>query len=164
MDVTTGKAETAPMTTRPIDAEVTRVQRVVVARFGGEIGVEVAADVAEWAWAHRDQVTEAANPGGLLYRVAQSRARTHIRWVNRRASVELLPEHVVGETDDELLDLFRCLSLLNDNQRVAVVLVHAHGERYDDVAAVLGISTAAVTNHVHRGLKRLRKMMEDTDE
>jgi DNA-directed RNA polymerase specialized sigma24 family protein len=143
------------------DAVLVRVERALIARFGAEIGAEVAADTREWAWANRDVLTDAANPGGWLFRVGQSRARVHTRWFGQRAPIELLPEGVIGEPNADLIDLFRCLGKLNDAQRVAVVLVHAHGERYDDVAHVLGVSTAAVTNHVHRGLKRLRELMEN---
>jgi DNA-directed RNA polymerase specialized sigma24 family protein len=42
---------------------------------------------------------------------------------------------------------------------VAVVLVHCFGYRYREVAELLGVSEAAVTNHVHRGLARLRSML-----
>lgn len=137
-----------------------RVEHALIARFGGEIGIEVAAEVRAWAWHNLDQVAGAENPAGLLYRVGQSRARGHLRWAQRRAPVELLPEGVVRDRNAELVDLFRFLGDLSEPQRVAVVLVHAHGETYDDVAAVLGVSTAAVTNHVHRGLKKLRRLME----
>lgn len=142
---------------------IERLRRVLVAQYGGEIGVEVAADAQAWAWANQAQLLEAVNPGGLLYRVAQSRARVHHRWVDRRAPVEMVPEVVVAETRPELLDLYRYLGQLNEKQRVAVVMVHAHGETYEAVAGVLGVSTAAVTNHVHRGLKKLRSMMEDDE-
>lgn len=142
-------------------AALDRLRRVLIAQYGGEIGVEVFADVQVRAWANQDQVTEATNPGGLLYRVAQSQARTHHRWVDRRAPVEMVPEAVVADTHPELIDLYRYLGRLNEKQRVAVVMAHAHGETYQAVAEVLGVSTAAVTNHVHRGLKKLRLMMED---
>jgi RNA polymerase sigma factor (sigma-70 family) len=142
---------------------MTRLRRVLVAQYGGEVGVEVAADAQAWAWAHQDRVDEATNPGGLLYRVAQSRTRSHHRWRDRRAPIEMVPDHTVAETRPELVDLYRCLGRLNEKQRLAVVMVHAHGEPYDAVADLLGVSTAAVTNHVHRGLKKLRSMMEDDD-
>ena len=147
----------------PHRAALERVEQALIARFGGEIGIEVAAEVQAWAWHHLDQVEEADNPAGLLYRVGQSQARGHLRWMRRRAPVELLPEEVVRDRNAELVDLFRCLGELSEAQRVAVVLVHAHGERYDDVAEVLGVSPAAVTNHVHRGLKKLRRLMEVDD-
>lgn len=140
-----------------------RLRRVLVAQYGGEIGIEVAADAQAWAWANPDRVMGADNPGGLLYRVAQSRARAHHRWIDRRAPIEMVPEAAVAEARPELVDLYRSLGGLNEKQRVAVVMVHAHGETYDAVADVLGVSTAAVTNHVHRGLKKLRSMMEDDE-
>ncbi|MGY6502437.1 MAG: RNA polymerase sigma factor [Acidimicrobiales bacterium] len=137
-----------------------RVEHAAIARYGAEIGAEVISEVRAWAWDHVDEVVAADNPAGLLYRVAQSNARRHLRWAKRRAPVELLPEQVVRDRNAELVDLFRSLGALSEAQRVAVVLVHAHGERYDDVARLLGVSTAAVTNHVHRGLKKLRHLME----
>lgn len=128
-----------------------------MARYGGEAGAEAAADVAEWAVAHAEELDAAANPAGLLYRVGQSKVRRYQRW--RRPPDPLVAHPHVADRDPALLDLFDALRRLPEPQRVAVVLVHAHGERYDDVAAVLGISSAAVTNHVHRGLRRLRTLL-----
>jgi DNA-directed RNA polymerase specialized sigma24 family protein len=144
-----------------IDGHLTRVRRALVARYGTDVGNDVAADVTSWAWEHLDEVVAAANPAGLLFRVGQSKARPYHRWLRRRSRLELLPEGRVAEHDPALVDLFRALGQLTEPQRIAVVLVHAHGERYDDVARLLGVSTAAVTNHVHRGLHRLRSLLED---
>jgi len=149
---------------RLVADDLRRVRRAAVARYGFEVGTEAAADAQEWAWTHRDKVFVAHNRGGLLYRVMQSKARRHRRWSSRRAPVELLPEAVVDDWKPELVDLFHSLGRLSDEQRIAVVMVHAHGERYADVAGLLGVTEAAVTNHVHRGLVRLRKMLEANDE
>ena len=138
-----------------------RVRRAAIARFGFEIGVEAAAETQVWAWANRAQLLEADNPAGLLFRVAQTRAEPHHRWSSRRAPAELVPESTMAAVRPELVDLLRALPRLREPERVAVVLVHAHGERYDDVAELLGVTTAAVTNHVHRGLKKLRTLMEE---
>lgn len=140
-----------------------RLQRVLMARYGGEVGIEVAADARAWACAHPERLLAASNPAGLLYRVAQSHARPHHRWLARRAPIEIVPEAVVARERPDLVDLYRSLGRLSDRQRIAVVLVHAHGESYRTAAELLGVSTAAVTNHVHRGLTRLRKMMEERD-
>lgn len=161
MDTTTGEAMAASSFEELLADHLVRVRRATVARYGLDIGTEVAADARAWAWAHQDKVLAADNPAGLLFRVAQSQARAHHRWASRRAPVELLPDQDLEAADPAMVDLFQALSRLSDPQRIAVVLVHAHGERYDDVAALLGVSTAAVTNHVHRGLKKLRSMLED---
>jgi DNA-directed RNA polymerase specialized sigma24 family protein len=42
-----------------------------------------------------------------------------------------------------------------------VLLVKSYGFSYREAADVLGLSEAAITNHVHRGLERLRTMMGD---
>lgn len=151
-------------TTRPmvLDETLARIRRALVARYGTETGIEAAADVAEWALANADQLAGAVNPGGLLYRVGQSKARRYRRWSSRPGP--LVPAGDIVDRDPALLDLFEALRRLPEQQRIAVVLVHAHGERYDEVAAVLGISTSAVTNHVHRGLRRLRQLLETHDE
>ncbi|MFT3852441.1 MAG: sigma factor-like helix-turn-helix DNA-binding protein [Ilumatobacteraceae bacterium] len=47
-------------------------------------------------------------------------------------------------------------------QRSAVLLIKAHGCSYAETAELRGISEAAVTNHLHRGLKRLRASLEAT--
>ncbi|MCU1487481.1 MAG: hypothetical protein JWN67_4227 [Actinomycetia bacterium] len=71
--------------------ELTRVRRALTARFGTEVGQEAAADVAAWAWQHLDEVVAARNPGGLLYRVGQSKARAHRRWASRRSRFDGTP-------------------------------------------------------------------------
>ena len=43
---------------------------------------------------------------------------------------------------------------------MAVLLVHGYGFSYREVAEVLDVSEAAVTNHVHRGLRKLRSRLE----
>jgi transposase len=56
---------------------------------------------------------------------------------------------VLDRYDDGLLD---ALGRLKHEQRVAVLLVHGHGYRYDEVAEVLGVSTAVVrAARSHRG-------------
>jgi DNA-directed RNA polymerase specialized sigma24 family protein len=60
------------------------------------------------------------------------------------------------------LDLVAALGALRSDQRIAVTLVHAYGWSYAEVADLLRISVAATTNHVHRGLRKLRKVLEDS--
>src|SRR4051794_6548884 len=57
-----------------------RLRRVTCARFGLEVGGEAAADALAWAWEHWDEVQVMDNPGGYLYRVAQSKVRRYHRW------------------------------------------------------------------------------------
>jgi RNA polymerase sigma factor (sigma-70 family) len=130
----------------------------LVARFGVETGSEAFADAMAYAWEHRNRLSEMKNPLGYLYKVGLSRARPHLRWRQRTVLLENDRSQDVREHDIDLIDAFARLSA---PQRVAVVMVHGYGATYAEVAEVLGVSVAAVTNHVHRGLRRLRGFLED---
>lgn len=136
-----------------------RVRRALVASYGVEIGTEAAADAMTTAWERWAEVETMANPAGFLFRVGQSRARPHVRWARRGHS---FPAGDRGQIDGGagLVDLFDSLSKLRPEQRTAVLMVKSYGFSYREVAEVLGITEASVTNHVHRGLALLRSMLE----
>jgi RNA polymerase sigma-70 factor (ECF subfamily) len=135
-----------------------RLRRALVARYGLDIGREVAADAVAWAWEHPDRMAGIANPAGYLYRVAQSSARARRRRDQRQVVFPVEPAWEGGQ--DLPGDVFEELARLKPEQRVAVVLVHGYGFSYREVADVLDVSEAAVTNHIHRGLRKLRSRLE----
>jgi RNA polymerase sigma-70 factor (ECF subfamily) len=134
------------------------LQRAFVARFGVEVGNDVAAEALGVAWERWDEVAEMANPLGFLYRVGQSRSRRFLRW-GREPSVFPGPPLTVEAPTDHL-DLLAALGRLREPERVAVLLVHAYGWSYADVASLLDVPVTAVNNHIHRGMARLRSIME----
>jgi RNA polymerase sigma-70 factor (ECF subfamily) len=69
-----------------------------------------------------------------------------------------------AERHERALLLARALSELPENQREAVVLRHFHGHSLAEIAAELRITTGAVTGLLHRGLKSLRKALNELDE
>ena len=152
---------------RTTDAELLEIERAVrralVARNGVDLGCEAAAEAMAWAVEHRDRLDLIDQPIGYLYRVGQSSLRRQRRWA-RPAPVRFeAADDGLSPFDREPFDreLFDALGRLSHDQRVAVVMVHCYGYRYRDVADVLGVSDAAVTNHVHRGLARLRILLGD---
>jgi DNA-directed RNA polymerase specialized sigma24 family protein len=140
----------------PDDACLAVLRHAFLARYGPDVGAEVHAEVVAWAWEHRERVQTAANPGGLLYRVGQSMSRRHRRWSRDRAWVTVEGAAEMSEFAGYAADLAAALGTLRHEERVAVILVHGFGYPYAEVARSLGVSTAAVTNHVHRGLQKLR--------
>ena len=76
--------------------------------------------------------------------------------------IEVLVDDPVSVDTAVDLDLQRALMRLKPDQRVAVVLVHAHGHSYADAASLMDIPVTTVTNHVTRGLARLRQFLEDS--
>lgn len=142
-----------------VDASAVTLRRALVARNGVEDGCEAAAEALAWAWEHRDELEEMTNPLGYLFRVGQSSLRRERRHRRRRSEFDVEP-HVEDRTRFDA-DLFAGLARLTPDQRTAVVMVHMYGFSYRDVASLLDVSDAAVTNHVHRGLARLRRILEE---
>jgi DNA-directed RNA polymerase specialized sigma24 family protein len=139
-------------------AESQSLRQALVARFGLDVGVEAHAEAVAWAWEHQDRLEGVTNRVGYLYRVAQSHARPHLRWRRRMVLVEPADAAVHPDLDVDLLD---ALADLRHAQRIAVVLVHCHGWSYAEVAVLLQVEVTAVTNHVHRGLTKLRASLGD---
>ncbi|CAN5849817.1 MAG: RNA polymerase sigma factor [Ilumatobacteraceae bacterium] len=132
------------------------LERAFVARFGLELGREAAADAVAYSVEHWPRLSSMENPVGYLYRVGQTAARRHHRW-RRTASIVAEP----ATTDDVVdMDLQRALMRLRFEQRVAVLLIHGFGHSYREVAELLEVPTTTVTNHVNRGLARLRTILE----
>ena len=141
------------------DVDIDDLRRALVAYYGTEVGTEAWAEAMVVAWERRHELSEMANPLGFLFRVGQSKARPHVRWASRRSA---FPTHdsTHHSFDESLGDLFDVLATLRPLQRAAVLMVTAYGFSYRHTADVLGVSEAAVTNHVHRGLAALRRSLE----
>lgn len=148
---------------RLLAAAERRLRRALVARYGVELGNEATADAIAYAWEHRQQLATMGNPVGYLFRVGQTAVRRQLR---QRRVVDLPDEAVldeVGHIERSARSLPEALALLTPDQRVAVVLVHAHGTSYADAAAVMDIPVTTLRNHVHRGMRRLRQHLEAHD-
>lgn len=103
----------------------------------------------ELAYRRWDEVSALENPAGYLYRVARNAARS------RRKRLPTVP---MSETERYGFEpaLPQALQRLSEQQRQAVLLVHASGCTLAEAAAVLGISVSTLRNHLDRGLARLR--------
>lgn len=114
-------------------------------------------------------------------RDAMRQARRQKRDVSRERSLEAALEQSSARLGDclaaaqsspsrqavrseELLRLSDALLALPDAQREAVTLHHLQGWKLGEVAARLGRSDAAVAGLLHRGLRRLRELMNTVDE
>lgn len=138
-----------------IDEIRSRLLPALVAKWGIEIGSDVCSEVEEYACVNQDRVLRMENPIGHLYRVAQSKSRRYTRWLRRSTFPSRFPD--LARHDPSLHDLLQHLAGLKDDQRVSVLLVHAFGWTYAEVAELLGVTRSAVNHHVHRGLAQLRQ-------
>lgn len=133
------------------------LRRALIARYGGEIGREAAAEALAYGWEHWSKVRAMDNPLGYLYRVGQSSSRR--LWPHRSVflptSEMTLPWVEPG--------LPRALDSLSARQRQVVVLVYGFEYTHQEVSDLLGIARSSVQNHVERGLSKLRSRFEVTD-
>ena len=133
------------------------MRRVLVARFGVDVGSDLTADALAYAWEHWGRVRGLSNPIGFLFRVAESASRRHARWRRPDPFPPERPLESLGFADEGLHVALTNLSL---DQRTCVVLVHVFGWSYGDVAEVLDVTVASVRNHLHRGMNNLRAALE----
>jgi RNA polymerase sigma-70 factor (ECF subfamily) len=133
-----------------------RLRSALVARYGVEVGVEAWADALAYAWEHWSRVGNMTNPAGYLFRVAQTSARRQHRW--RRGEM-FPPEQATAEIDVDPA-LHQALALLDDRQRVAVVMAHVYGWSYGEIAELMDVTVGTVRNLLHRGLTKLRRLLE----
>ena len=142
--------------TRFVEATSPRLTQALVARFGGDVGREMAAEALAYGWEHWDRVGKMANPAGYLYRVGCNRGR-------RLRRPLLLPDPPPARSEPLVEPgLPAALASLTDRQRVSVMLVHGAGWTLTETAVFLGVSPGAVYRHVERGLRRLRRSLEVT--
>jgi len=125
----------------------TRLQTVLIARYGPDLGQESAAEALAYAWEHWDRVSEMENPVGYLYRVASSR----VRRLRRRPS--RLPEVEQQHWPWVEPGLPAALRELTNRQRTVVLMVHSFGYTHAETADVLG-----------RGMAKLRFALEVADD
>lgn len=69
-----------------------------------------------------------------------------------------------AERHERAVRVAQALAALPETQREAVVLRHWHGLSLVEIGERLSCTTAAVTGLLHRGLKNLRKQLEDLGE
>jgi DNA-directed RNA polymerase specialized sigma24 family protein len=133
-----------------------RLRTALVARYGVEVGVEACADALAYAWEHWPRVGVMQNPAGYLYRVAQTSVRRQHLW--RRG--EMFPREAPTAEADVDPALHQALALLDERQRVAVVMAHVYGWSYAEIADLMDVPVGTVRNLIHRGLAKLRRLLE----
>lgn len=77
------------------------------------------------------------------------------------AAVHSTPSQHVAR-DEELVRMAETLTQLPDAQREAIVLHHLQGATLAETAAQLQRTEAAVAGLLHRGLKQLRQMLDES--
>ena len=133
-----------------------RLLHALVAQYGPVDGREATVDALSWAWENWTRLADVDNKLGYLFRVGQSATR---RFASRPVPSVL---HVPVQQQPPEIDprLLPALAQLSEQQRTAVVLVHAFGWTQTEVAQLLDVTVSTVREHITRGLTRLRTLLE----
>lgn len=115
---------------------------------------------------YKPQRIEELNLAPWLWTIAMNLGRNHLRDRSRRPTyVEMSVD--TGSNDPEPVDgaaWDRRLANLNSHQRTAVVLRHVVGLGTGEIAQVTGRPEGTVKADVHRGLAKLKSVMEAENE
>lgn len=123
---------------------------------------EVASDAVAEAFAQALGRGEAlADPRAWIWRVAFRVAAGELK--RRRETDHRLPD-VANPSEQRASELVSLLRQLPDNQRAAIVLHYYADRSVRDVAAALRVAPATARVHLHRGRRRLMKLLQDQDE
>ncbi len=100
---------------------------------------------------------------GWIWTIALNLGRNHLRAKSRRPQLVGKEIEIVSD-DPEFVDLdawHRRFKDLPPRTRRAVVLRHVVGLGYEEIAIATGQAVGSVKSDVHRGLGRLRQILED---
>jgi len=160
MDRTPRTASRSDELGRLYQDEGSRLWRAVFA-YGGD--AEIANDAVAEAFAQCIRRGDAVrDPRAWVWRSAFRIAAGELK--ERRRDQTLGTEDRPGEIPDAVGDLMNLIAGLPRQQRAALVLRHYAGYDTREVARIIGTSQATVRVHLSRGRRRLRELMEDTDD
>ena len=140
-----------------LDTHGRDVHRLLVAT----VGREQADDCYQETWLSAlrayPRLRDSANLRGWVLTIAHRKALDHLRSTTRGAiPVAELPELVAPVPPELDGELWQRVGELPDKQRLALALRYLVDSAYEEIGAVMGISTEAARRNVHEGIKRLR--------
>jgi RNA polymerase sigma-70 factor (ECF subfamily) len=114
-----------------------------------------------------------------LLRIARNAALDHFRKTKRRDESSLDADIVkfsdtlgssnpgpeaIAENSELAQALAGCLGCLNDDQRLAIVMIDIEGYQYEDAAQSMGVSIGTVKSRLNRARARMRDCLQTHPE
>jgi len=139
------------------------LRAVVYALDDKDLAVECVDEALTRAYERWDSVSRMDNPTGWVFRVAVNfghnrRRRGRLESVNAPPAPPTVPD-IEGVSDPALA---RALARLSVEHRTVVVLRFHLDWSIEQVAGALGISHGTVKSRLHRGLRRLESLLEES--
>ena len=127
--------------------------------FSGDLDVAREAVAEAFAQALR-RGSALRDPLAWTWRVAFKIARRELKARRPVGPPVFQPPYEIPEP---AVDLVAALRAVSPSQRAVIVLHHVADRPIREVAAILGMSQAAVRVHLSRGRRRLRELLEASD-
>ena len=167
-------ANEPPVETEKFLAEVSRTVRAVLSRRFPALSWNEREDIEQEVtlklWKIRTSGKKIDNPGSYLWKVVYTTALDLLDGKGREIPLDETcgPDHELkveggGSQADRRIDFERRLEALAPNRRIVIKLGLA-GLELEEIAAHLGWSAARVRHLHYRGLKDLKKMIEEEGE
>ncbi|MBB5283801.1 RNA polymerase sigma-70 factor (ECF subfamily) [Rhabdobacter roseus] len=119
---------------------------------------EILQEVFLKIWEHRDRIDPDRPFGAYLYRIAENRVYDYFRKIAREKRMadhflsNSVPFHTDPESDlqyrDSIQHLERAIQQLPPVRQKVYLLCKMEGKSYEEIAALLGISTATINDHI----------------
>jgi len=136
-----------------------RLWRALLAFTGdGEVASDAVAEAFAQALGRGEGIR---SPLHWVWRAAFLIARGELRTRRRRPALEPERSYLLPQPDPEVV---QALARLPKGQRAAVVLHHVADYPVAEVARILGSTAPAVRMQLTRGRRRLRQLLEGSDE
>jgi RNA polymerase sigma-70 factor (ECF subfamily) len=138
-----------------------RLWKALLAYSGdAEVASDALAEALTQALAHDHDIRD---PTPWVWTVAFRVAAGELK--DRRRKAPLADQRELSyEMSEPLPQLLRALAKISPNQRMAVVM-HDYADRpTDEIARALGVTRPTVHVHLSQGRKRLRALLEATDD
>jgi len=127
-----------------------------------DLAVECTDEAMARAYERWDQLVGGPNPTGWVFRVAVNLGRNRFR--RRKVERARAEPAMVDLPDVEVADpaLHRALAALPEDQRAVVVLRYHLDWSTEQMADALGVAVGTVKSRLHRGLRRLETILEES--
>ncbi|MDP9343737.1 MAG: RNA polymerase sigma factor [Actinomycetota bacterium] len=123
---------------------------------------EIASDAVAEAFAQALRAAEGIRePANWVWRVAFRVAAAELKGRGRRSDVPIEGSY---EMDHRARELLASLARLSPRQRSAIALHYYGGYTAREIGSMTGSAAATVAVHLHRGRKRLREILEESDD
>lgn len=143
------------------DRHYDAVCRALSLAFGDD---ELAADCTQEAMlkamVRYDEVATMGNPSGWLFRVGLNVGRSRFRKL-RREVLGVFRDRGMQPPESSSPSLVRALATVPIQQRAVLVLRFYLDFTVDQTADVLGVAPGTVKSRQHRGLARLRELLDE---